>query len=288
MRSFEQTSPAYFSVLSMVTTEYLHMTPMTREDTEALICLELSVKQVPLPTTRLVHAMSGGSPLFAKKFVQALTALGLLSIVDVEVPVLQPGSSRLFHAASAYGTPTAHSSRLSAGITSPYAAAAAGNLPSSRLRFGGALHAQSPLAITFEGKAAQHQASVRPGTSAGIVRVRPQVTGSPSSISSDDSAGSPERVPFSVQQQQQHSLSMSLPPLNTGPHGSEFQNLDGFGFTRHTPTSVKSVARISARGVSQHQVRVERRVICKRVGLGRLQHRICHMNAPASVVLQRL
>lgn len=46
-----------------------------------------SLPQVPTPLLRLVHAMSGGNPLFTRKFVQALRALGLIAVNDVEVSV---------------------------------------------------------------------------------------------------------------------------------------------------------------------------------------------------------
>jgi hypothetical protein len=44
--------------------------------------------QVPASFSRLVHAMSGGNPLFARKFVQAMRSVGLVEIVleDVAAP----------------------------------------------------------------------------------------------------------------------------------------------------------------------------------------------------------
>lgn len=53
--NFGKASPAYFSVLSMLTTEYLHVTLMTREDTEALICAELDVTTVHTPAVVILR-----------------------------------------------------------------------------------------------------------------------------------------------------------------------------------------------------------------------------------------
>jgi hypothetical protein len=51
--NFRSASPAYFSVLTMLTTEYLHIPNMQRRDTEKLLELELDVTKVDVLCTPL-------------------------------------------------------------------------------------------------------------------------------------------------------------------------------------------------------------------------------------------
>lgn len=92
--NFRSASPAYFSVLTMLTTEYLHIPNMQRRDTEKLLELELDVTKIPSSFQKLVHCMSGGNPLFTKKFVQGLLFMGLLK-VEEEVAHADPPAGTL-------------------------------------------------------------------------------------------------------------------------------------------------------------------------------------------------
>jgi predicted ATPase len=63
-------------------TEYLRLEPLSPQDTLALVCNRLGVRQLPEPVTALIQERAQGNPFFSEELAYALRDAGLIHISD--------------------------------------------------------------------------------------------------------------------------------------------------------------------------------------------------------------
>jgi hypothetical protein len=63
-------------------TEYLRLEPLSPQDTLALVCNRLGVRQLPEPVTALIQERAQGNPFFSEELAYALRDAGLIHIAD--------------------------------------------------------------------------------------------------------------------------------------------------------------------------------------------------------------